>query len=103
MTVTIHHINTNWNLKNYIWSTNEYDLEDHTAQNISKYLEHVPDAPFRLVTTDNTNTMPAAFRRMESNDQIGCISHISFLVAKGCVTSDDATEVKMNVNVLCRV
>lgn len=98
MTVTIHHINTNWNLKSYIWSTSEYDLEDHTAQNISKfYLEHVPDAPFRLVTTDNTNTMPAAFRRMESDDQIGCISHISSLVAKACVTSDDATEVKTNV------
>ena len=41
--------------------------------------------------------MPAAFRRMESDDQIGCISYISSLVAKACVTSDDATEVKTNV------
>ncbi|CAB3982065.1 zinc finger BED domain-containing 1-like [Paramuricea clavata] len=99
MSVTVHHIDTDWNnLSSFIWSTTEYNLEDHRAPSISKcYLENVPEAPFRLVTTDNTNTMPAAFRLLDSDDQIGCISHISSLVAKACVTSDEAAEVKLNV------
>jgi hypothetical protein len=99
MSVTVHHIDADWNnLSSFIWSTTKYNLEDHTASSISKcYLENVPDAPFRLVTTDNTNTMPAAFRHLASVDQIGCISHISSLVAKACVTSNDAAEVKLNV------
>ena len=90
MSVTVHHIDTDWNnLSSFIWSTNEYNLEDHSAASISKcYLENVPDAPFRLVTTDNTNTMPAAFRHLASDDQVGCISYISSLVA---------AEVKLNV------
>jgi chemotaxis receptor (MCP) glutamine deamidase CheD len=41
--------------------------------------------------------MPAAFCLLDSDDQIGCISHISLLVAKACVTSDEAAEVKLNV------
>ena len=99
MSVTVHHIDADWNnLSSFIWSTTEYNLEDHRAPSISKcYLENVPDAPFLLVTTDNTNTMPAAFYLLDSDDQIGCISHISSLVAKACVTSDEAAEVKLNV------
>ena len=90
MSVTLHHISPDWTLRNFIWSTSEYNLDDHTAANIGKfYLENVPDAPFRLVATDNTNTMPAAFRDLPSDDQIGCIAHI--------VTSDDASEVKINI------
>ena len=62
MSVTLHHISRDWCLHNFIWSTVEYNLDDHTAANIGKsYLENVPDAPYRLVATDNTNTMPAAF------------------------------------------
>ena len=54
MSVTIHHITTNWNLNSFIWSTSEYNLEDHTAPNISKfYLKHIPDAPFRLSISIN--------------------------------------------------
>ena len=41
--------------------------------------------------------MPAAFRHLTSDEQIGCILHISSLVAKASVTSNDATEVKLNV------
>ena len=30
MSVTLHHIDTDWNnLRSFIWSTNEYNLEDH--------------------------------------------------------------------------
>ena len=50
MSVTLHHISPDWTLRNFIWSTSEYNLDDHTAANIGKfYLENVPDAPFRLV------------------------------------------------------
>ena len=41
--------------------------------------------------------MPAAFCHLASDDQVGCISHIRSLVAKACVTSNDAAEVKLNV------
>ena len=53
MSVTVHHISPDWTLCNFIWSTVEYDLDDHTAANIGTfYLENVPDATFRLVATD---------------------------------------------------
>jgi hypothetical protein len=88
----------------FIWSTVEYDLDDHTEANIGTfYLENVPDAPFRLVATDNTNTMPAAFRYLPKDDQIGCIAHISLLIAKVCVTSEDAIEVKTNIEAAKRL
>jgi hypothetical protein len=54
------------------------------------YLEYVPDAPFQLVVTDKINTMPTAFWYLPKDDQIGCIAHISSLIAKACVTSEDA-------------
>ena len=89
---------------NFVWSTVEYDLDDHTKANIGTfYLENVPDAPFRLVATDNTNTMPAAFRYLPKDDQIGCIAHISLLIAKACVTSEDAIEVKTNIEAAKRL
>ena len=49
MSITVHHIDTDWNnLSSFIWSTNKYNLEDHTASSISKcYLENVPDAPLQ--------------------------------------------------------
>ena len=104
MSVTLHHISPDWCLHNFIWSTVEYNLDDHTAANIGKsYLENVPDAPYRLVATDNTNTMPAAFRYLPNDDQIGCIAHISSLIAKACVTSEDAMEVKSNVEAAKRL
>lgn len=37
VSVTVHHIDANWkNLSSFIWSTNEYNFEDHTAASISK-------------------------------------------------------------------
>lgn len=104
MSVTLHHVSPDWTLRNFIWSTAEYNLDDHTAANIGKfYLENVPDAPFRLVATDNTNTMPAAFRDLIKDDQIGCIAHISSLIAKACVTSEEAIEVKANIEAAKRL
>ncbi|CAB4038001.1 Hypothetical predicted protein [Paramuricea clavata] len=82
----------------------EYDLHDHTTANIGTfYLENVPDAPFRLVATDNTNTMQAVFWYLPKDDQIGCIAHISSLIVKVCVTSEDAIEVKTNIEAAKRL
>ncbi len=104
MSVTVHHISPVWTLRNFIWSTVEYTLDDHTAANIGMfYLENVPDAPFWLVATDNTNTMPAAFLYLPKDYQIGCIAHISLLIAKACVTSEDAIEVKTNIEAAKRL
>ena len=69
-------------MHNFLWSTVEHNLDDHTAANIGKfYLAH--DAPYCLIVTDNTNTMLAAFRYIPKDDEICCIAHISSLIACG--------------------
>ena len=91
-------------MHNFIWSTVEYNVDDQVAANNGKfYLQNVPDALHRLVVTDNTNTMPAASRHLSNDGQIGCISHISSLIAKTCVTFEDAMEVKSNVEAAKRL
>ena len=37
MSVTRHHISPDWCLHNFIWSTVEYNLNDHMAANIGKF------------------------------------------------------------------
>lgn len=47
--------------------------------------------------------MPAAFCDLIKDDQIGCIAHISSLIAKACVMSEEAIEVKANIEAAKRL
>ena len=40
---------------------------------------------------------------LPNDDQIGCIAHISSLIAKGYVTSDEVSEVKINIEAAKRL
>ena len=79
ISVTLHYINNEWELKCFLLEAGEM-VEQHTAINLANYLEEVlarwnlPVAHISAVVTDNASNITAAIARLEWQ-RLGCFSH----------------------------
>jgi len=79
ISVTLHYINNEWELKCFLLEAGEM-VEQHTAINLANYLEEVlarwnlPVAHISAVVTDNASNITAAIARLELQC-LGCFSH----------------------------
>ena len=79
LSVTLHYINNEWELKHFLLEIGEM-VEQHTAINLANYLEEVldrwnlPVTQISAVVTDNASNITAAIARLE-RQHLGCFSH----------------------------
>ena len=79
LSVTLHYINNEWELKHFLLETGEM-VEQHIAINLANYLKEVldrwnlPVIQISAVVTDNACNISAAIARLE-RQHLGCFSH----------------------------
>jgi len=93
-TVTIHYIDTAWNMHSYILATRE-DQDRHTAENIRNMVaevleEYEVNRSGIVYVTDNAANMKAAFR---NETWVGCSGHnINLVLSHGLQPRKEGTE-----------
>ena len=81
LSVTLHYINNEWELKYFLIETGEM-VEQHTAINLANYLEvlghwNLPVTQISAVVTDNASNITAAIARLERQHWKGNILVVS--------------------------
>ena len=79
LSVTLHYITNEWELKYFLLETGEM-VEQHTAINLANYLEEIldhwslPVTQISAVVTDNASNITAAIARLD-RQRLGCFCH----------------------------
>ena len=79
ISVTLHYVNNEWELKCFLLETREM-VEQHTEINLANYLKEVlvhwnlPATQISAAVTDNASNITAAIARLEWQ-HLGCFSH----------------------------
>ncbi|CAF1660208.1 unnamed protein product, partial [Didymodactylos carnosus] len=89
--VTLHYIDSTWQLKTFILACRAYDRENKQAKNVRMFIDRIL-AEFNLslnknvyIISDNENLMKATFRE----NRIGCAAHYSNKILEHAFTKDD--------------
>lgn len=95
MSLTVHYISPEWDLKSHMLETGEITVE-HTAINLSDYLKEsldrwkLPSTEISAVVTDNASNITAAINKLELQ-HFGCFSHTLQLGVQKAISLSDVS------------